>query len=128
MAEQPKAGTVAWQDLTVHDAEKVRDFYAAVVGWRPEPVPMTGYEDYNMVAASTGAPVAGVCHARGANAALPPQWLLYVVVDDLDASLRAARAQGGAVVDGPRGMGEQLFAVVRDPAGAHIGLVGRPRR
>jgi predicted enzyme related to lactoylglutathione lyase len=27
-------GTIAWTDLTVPDAEKVRDFYAAVVGWR----------------------------------------------------------------------------------------------
>jgi predicted enzyme related to lactoylglutathione lyase len=118
-----RLGTVVWQDLTVANAERVRDFYAAVVGWRPEPVEMTGYADYNMVSPATGEPAAGICHARGSNAGLPPQWLLYVVVEDLDASLRAAVASGGSVVDGPRGMGEQLFAVVRDPAGAHLALL-----
>ena len=124
----PKVGVVAWQDLTVPDAEKLRDFYAAVVGWRPEPVEMTGYSDYNMAVPSTGEPAAGVCHARGANAKLPPQWLIYVVVEDLDASLKACIAGRGAVVDGPRGMGEQVFAVIRDPAGAYIGLIGRPKK
>lgn len=128
MAIAPRAGSVVWQDLTVANAERVRDFYAAVVGWRPEPVEMTGYVDYNMVAPATGEPVAGICHARGPNASLPPQWLLYVTVGDLDASLRAAVTSGGAVVDGPRGVGEQLFAVVRDPAGAHIALLAKTGR
>jgi predicted enzyme related to lactoylglutathione lyase len=126
-AKSPKSGTIAWQDLTVPDAPKLRDFYAAVVGWRPEPVDMGGYADFNMMATGTGKPAAGVCHARGANAKLPPQWLIYVVVDDLEASLRRCVEQGGLVVDGPRGRGEQIFAVIRDPAGAHIGLVSPPR-
>ena len=124
MADQPKPGTVVWQDLTVHDAERLRDFYASVVGWRPEPVEMGGYADFNMVAPATGAPAAGVCFARGTNAKLPPQWLIYVQVADLDASLQSCVDGGGVVVDGPRGMGEQRFAVIRDPAGAHMGLIG----
>jgi hypothetical protein len=84
---------------------------------------MGGYSDFNMVAPD-GQPAAGICHARGANARLPPQWLLYVTVENLEASLEACLERGGVVVDGPRGMGEQRFAVVRDPAGAHVGLVG----
>jgi predicted enzyme related to lactoylglutathione lyase len=123
----PKPGTVVWHDLTVGDAERVRDFYAAVVGWRAEPVAMTGYDDYNMIVPTTGEPAAGVCHARGVNAALPPQWLVYVVVEDLPSALRRCVEKGGQVVDGPRGMGEQTVAVVRDPAGAHIALLDTPR-
>ena len=69
-------------------------------------------------------PAAGVCFARGQNAKLPPQWLIYVSVADLDASVAACLARGGVVVDGPRGMGEQRLAVIRDPAGAHLGLLG----
>jgi len=124
MATDSKIGTVGWQDLTVPDAERLRDFYASVVGWRAEPVDMGGYADFNMVAPATGEPAAGVCFARGANAKLPPQWLIYVTVADLDASVKACLDGGGTVVDGPRGMGEQRFAVIRDPAGAHMGLVG----
>lgn len=114
-------GTIGWHDLTVGDAPAVRDFYADVVGWRPAPVPMDGYEDFNMTA-PTGEAVAGVCHARGPNADLPPVWLSYVIVEDIDASLEAARSGGGSVVLGPKSMGAARYAVITDPAGATIGL------
>ena len=32
--KKPAVGTIAWRDLTVKDAEKVRDFYAQAVGWK----------------------------------------------------------------------------------------------
>jgi len=121
--EKPGVGKVVWQDLTVPNATAVRDFYAAVVGWRHDPVEMGGYADFNMIPPGADVPAVGICHARGTNAKLPPQWLLYVQVADLDASLRACVERGGQVIDGPRGMGEQRFAVVRDPAGAHLGLI-----
>jgi uncharacterized protein len=129
MAEKKKAeaGSVVWHDLTVAAAADLRDFYAAVTGWRPEPVPMTGYSDYNMVAPASGEPAAGICHARGMNARLPPQWLMYVVVENLPEALQRCLEKGGRIVDGPRGMGEQTVAVIRDPAGAHVALVDKPK-
>lgn len=117
----PTPGSVAWRDLTVDDAEAVRDFYVAVVGWRPEGVSMGEYDDWNMVGPG-GTPVAGVCHARGSNAGLPPVWLLYLVVEDLDASLEAVREGGGEVVRPARAMGDARWAVIRDPAGAAVAL------
>ena len=122
MADQPKPGRVAWQDLTVQHAEAIRDFYAAVVGWRADPVEMGGYSDFNMVAPD-GTPAAGVCHARGANARLPPQWLLYVTVEDLERSMARCAELGGEVIAGPRKMGDGArYCVIRDPAGAVAGL------
>jgi predicted enzyme related to lactoylglutathione lyase len=35
---RPEVGSVGWIDLTVPEAEEVRDFYSAVVGWKSEPV------------------------------------------------------------------------------------------
>ena len=126
--EVPPFGVVAWTDLTVSDAETVRDFYKAVVGWEAVPVPMGAYADYQMNAAGTDQPVAGVCHARGVNADLPPQWLLYVTVPDIDASIRACTDGGGSVIAGPRGMGAYgRFCVIRDPAGAVMALLEAPR-
>lgn len=108
-----------WMDLTVPDAAKVRDFYANVAGWQVEPIPMDGYEDYVMKAAGSGEAVAGICHARGDNQHQPPQWLIYITVADLSASLSAVEKLGGKVLVGPRGGGEMgHFAVVQDPAGA----------
>lgn len=115
-------GTIGWHDLTVPDAERVRDFYARVVGWKPEPVPMDGYSDFSMINSASGEPVAGICHARGANAGLPAQWLIYLVVPDLDTALATVADAGGELLTPPRGAGSGRFAVIRDPAGAVCGL------
>jgi uncharacterized protein len=116
----PKIGTIGWVDLTVDDAPRVRDFYSAVVGWTPQSVSMGTYEDYGMNSGPTS--VAGICHARGVNANIPPAWLIYVVVADLAASLAACQAHGGDVIDGPRSMGGGQMAIIRDPAGAVCAL------
>jgi hypothetical protein len=118
----PAAGSIAWADLTVPDAVRVRDFYAGVVGWTVTPVDMDGYEDFCLNEPASGRTVAGVCHARGSNANLPPVWLLYVTVADLDASLARVAALGGAPVTPVRDMGGSRMAVVRDPAGAMLAL------
>jgi len=121
--EVPTPGSIMWRDLTVPDAEAIQRFYAAVVGWRAEP-----FEgDFNMMAPGDPSPVAGICYARGANANLPPQWLMYVAVPDLAASVEAARRGGGTIVDGPRELGSGRLCVIRDPAGAVVALY-EPRR
>ena len=121
------SGRIGWVDLTVDDAEGVRDFYARVAGWRPLPVDMDGYSDFNMLAPDEDEPVAGVCRARGSNAGLPPAWLVYITVDDLDAAVADAKSLGGAVISEAQGsVGEPRFAVLRDPAGAAFALAEMP--
>jgi predicted enzyme related to lactoylglutathione lyase len=114
-----------WNDLTVAEAEMVRDFCSAVVGWKFEPVEMGGYSDYNMNLPSSGQPVAGVCHARGVNADLPAQWLLYVAVESLDRSVERCLEHGGRILAGPKDMGSHSrYCVIQDPAGAVIAVIG----
>jgi predicted enzyme related to lactoylglutathione lyase len=120
---EPKYGQISWRDLTVPNAEEVRDFYAAVVGWTFTDHPMGDYADYNVHAGGSDTPpVAGIVHARGINAHVPPQWLMYVTVESVDASVAAAVRLGGEAVIGPADMGGGRWAVVRDPAGAVIAL------
>lgn len=120
---KPEVGSVAWADLTVPEAETLRDFYRDVTGWKPAPVSMGDYSDYTMNTPGDDRPVAGVCHARGDNADLPPQWLIYIVVADLDASMARCVELGGKVVVGPRAMGSQArLCVIQDPAGAVAAL------
>lgn len=118
-----KPGTIMWTDLTVPDAERVRDFYAEVVGWRPSPVDMGEYEDFNMLPLGSDAPAAGVCHARGMNADMPPVWMVYIVVADIEPSLQACQRLGGRILAGPKGEPGGRFAVIQDPAGAVAALV-----
>ena len=118
-----EVGTINWTDLTVPNAEAVRDFYSKVVGWQPEPVAMGDYSDYNMNSPESGKPIAGVCHARGANANLPAQWMIYITVANLDESIAQCRAHGGKVLVGPKGMGGKArYCVIQDPAGAVAAL------
>jgi uncharacterized protein len=124
MSTPPRPGTITWQDLTVPDAEALRDFYASVVGWKAQPVRTGDYADFNMTA--DGQSVAGVCHARGLNADLPAQWLIYITVEDLEHSIEECQRLGGSVIAPPRGLSGGRFCVIRDPAGAVCALYQPP--
>lgn len=121
-AHTPAVGTVGWKDLTVDNAERVRDFYMAVAGWTAQPIDMGGYDDYVMLPPGGGEPVGGICHRRGANGDIPAQWLLYIVVADLALALEQVVQRGGKVFTAPRTAGGGQFAVIADPSGAVSGL------
>lgn len=116
-------GRIEWVDLTVGDGERIKNFYANVVGWKTEDVDMGSYSDFNMNLPDSGETIAGICHARGSNANIPSQWLLYVRVANVDDSAEQCEKRGGKVLDGPRRMGGSNFCVVEDPAGAVMALV-----
>lgn len=116
-------GAIEWCDLTVNDADTIQNFYCDVVGWKSGAVSMGDYNDFNINLPESGETIAGVCHARGSNANLPAQWLMYVRVEDVDASADKCRALGGKILDGPRNMGKMRFCVIQDPEGAVLALV-----
>lgn len=116
-------GKIEWMDLTVDNATRVKDFYAKVVGWSTEGVAMGSYDDFNMNLPGSNTTVAGICHARGSNANLPAQWLVYVRVADVTESATACKARGGKVIEGPRRMGSSNFVVIEDPEGAVMALI-----
>ena len=122
--EQPKIGSIVWQDLTVSNAPEVRDFYCQAVGWTYTDHDMEEYNDFNINLPGTAETVAGICHARGTNANIPPQWLIYISVADVAESARRCEELGGKVIDGPRTMGGATFCVIQDPAGAIAALFG----
>jgi hypothetical protein len=123
--ERYRPGALVWLDLTVEDADTIRDFYRDVVGWTVEGLDMGGYEDWVLSDPNSGMPVAGVCSARGANVGLPAVWLAYVAVADLDIALARCEERGGTVLHRRGEPGSGRLAIVRDPADAVIGLVER---
>lgn len=127
MSEQqkPEAGSLSWFDLTVPNADDVKDFYSKVIGWKYEPVPMANgeYNDYNMKAPESDLTVTGVCHSKGVNADIPAQWLLYFTVKDLDKCIEECNTNGGKVVAKPKNMSNYgRYCVIEDPAGAVCAL------
>ena len=120
MSEQ--TGKIGWIDITVDDANGLRDFYADVVGLVPDAVSMGEYDDFNMTMPASGEPVCGICHAHGSNKDLPGGWMVYFVVDDVDASAAACTAKGGNILVEPRGLAGGRFCVIEDPSGATAAL------
>jgi uncharacterized protein len=82
-------GAITWTDLTVEDADGIRDFYSHVVGWNFEFVSMGEYIHYSMLHPEIKKTVAGICHARISNADLPSQWLIYITVANIRESVEA---------------------------------------
>jgi len=63
--------------------------------------------------------VAGVCHATGVNKDLPAQWMMYIKVADLDASIAQVVKLGGSVLTAIKKLSASShYAVIKDPAGA----------
>jgi predicted enzyme related to lactoylglutathione lyase len=127
MSEQqkPEVGSLSWFDLTIPNAEEVRDFYSKVIGWKYQPVPMEKgkYNDYNMIAPRSDLTVTGVCHAQGVNKNLPPQWMLYFTVEDLDKCVEECNSNGGKIIAEAKDMGNYgRYCVIKDPAGAVCAL------
>jgi len=120
-------GRIYWLDLTVPNASETRDFYRQVIGWSAQDVEMedgnASYADYNMLG-EDGTPAAGICHARGSNADLPPVWMLYLPVADLAESIRRVEEEGGKVQKAVTGEnGAHVYAAVQDPVGVWFALV-----
>ena len=121
--KKKEVGTITWIDLTVENAEEIKNFYSRVVGWKSEPFDMGGYHDFTMNPPHSGNPAAGICHAKGTNTGLPPQWLIYITVDNVDKSAKQCVELGGKLIVEPKNMGEHSrFCVIEDPAGAVTAL------
>jgi hypothetical protein len=122
-------GQQVWLDLSVKDAEKIKDFYQSVLGWQVNAVDMTDntgekYQDYAMSVEDEQNAVAGVCHAKGTNATLPPVWIPYFSVANVDDAVTKIKAHGGQLLTEIKSMGNDRYAMVQDPAGAVFAIYG----
>jgi predicted enzyme related to lactoylglutathione lyase len=114
------AGTFCWVELSTSDLEAAKGFYAGVLGWEIEDVPVGDGMVYAM-ARLDGKDVAALQPLR--NERVPPNWLNYVAVDDADAAAARAGELGATVAVPPFDvMDAGRMALVIDPQGAMLGL------
>ena len=59
---------------------------------------------------------------RVKNAKLPPQWLVYITVENVQKSAKRCADLGGKIIDGPRDLSGKPFCVIQDPAAAYAAL------
>ncbi len=111
-------GKFVWFEHLSADVPAARRFYEALFGWHTEAMPM-GARTYSMIM-NGGNAIGGYFSAP---AGVPPNWLGYLSVDDVDASHRAALAAGASERMAPTNIGEVgRSSVIADPTGAVLAL------
>jgi uncharacterized protein len=115
-------GEVAMANAVTHfeihgkDGKKTQGFYASVFGWS---IDADNPMNYGMVSAPGGEGIGGgIAQAMG-----QPMVTIYVEVEDLDATLKAAESLGGKTILPPSDVpGGPRLAQFADPDGNVIGL------
>ena len=112
-------GKFFWYDVMTTDTAAAKKFYGDVIGWGAQDsgAPGMNYTVFNV----KGQGVAGLMpipeDAR--KAGVPPAWMGYIAVDDVDRAAARVVKEGGKVMRQPWDVpGVIRIAVVADPQGA----------
>lgn len=111
-----RPGLFCWEELHTPDMAAAKKFYGAIFGWTGK-----GEGDGYWHWQSAGKDIGGMMPLQGPS--VPPNWLGYIAVSDVDADTAKAKALGGKVVMEPIDMPKVgKFSVVQDPTGATFAL------
>ena len=113
-------GKICYVEIPAIDVEASAAFYEAVFGWRlrKRGDGATAFDD-------TIGEVSGTW-VTGRQPASDPGLLLYVMVDDAEATVEAIVAHGGELVRAIGGDAPEMTARFRDPGGNVIGIYQEP--
>jgi len=121
--EKPAHGTVCWNELMTRDVPAAEKFYSELIGWKPVDSGMPGVK-YTMF--KVGEKDAGGLMQMPPDvpAQVPPHWMAYIAVDEVDKLAGKTKELGGQVLHGPEDIPNVgRFCVIQDPTGAVIGLI-----
>ena len=116
-------GTVIWNELNTRDAEKAKDHYGKLLGWTFET--KTEHNNY-IIASYEGRMVGGILDINPFPnpESIPPHWLTYFGVKDIDAALKTLTDEGGTILRPAFEVPEiGQIAIALDSVGACIGLM-----
>lgn len=115
------AGAMCWNEMYTRDTAKAREFFGALFGWEFER--QEGMDDYYSIK-NKGRFNGGMMGMTADFGDMPPNWLVYLSVADIDAAVAKVSELGGTVFGPVRDAGEVgRFAMIQDPAGASLALI-----
>jgi predicted enzyme related to lactoylglutathione lyase len=117
-------GTPNWVDLQSPDQAGAKAFYAGLLGWTYDDMPMGPDAVYSMAKLGDGVVSAIAPQSPELAAAKAPAiWNTYIAVDNADEATERARAAGGTVAMEPFDIPQAgRMAFVLDPAGTPVAL------
>jgi predicted enzyme related to lactoylglutathione lyase len=120
MPPTPTNGKICYVEMPASDIKSSADFYSKVFGWkiRQRGDGRTAFDD--AVGQVSGTWVGGRSPAS------EPGLLVYIMVDNVAATLDTIVANNGQVVQPIGGDAPEITARFRDPAGNVIGLYQQP--
>jgi len=116
-------GHFHWNELMTHDAEAAKTFYGDIIGWTFNGMPDPQGGTY-WIGMDGERPAGGIFDLNGKKEfeGLPPQWMSYLAVDDVDARVEAATKAGAKVVQPAMDIpGVGRIVMIQDAGGAVIG-------
>lgn len=116
----PTGGVFVWDELHTTDVEGAKAFYREVIGWSANDTDMGGGVTYTIFE-SGGEQRGGCMMIRQPD--MPPNWLTYIGVDDVDGKCKEAEDLGAQKMVDPMDIpGVGRFAGLIDPTGAAFAL------
>ena len=114
-------GSWIWYELMTPDPVGAKAFYEAVVGWSMTTAHGESDTDYGFITAQDGAMTGGVLPMSPdmAQHGARPCWLVYIGVDNVDASVAAIEQAGGKCLKAPWDVAKAgRVALISDCCGA----------
>jgi predicted enzyme related to lactoylglutathione lyase len=116
VANEP--GAMGWNELYTKDIEGSRKFYSELFGWKLKISPE--YTEAHVGDIATG----GMMQITEQMPGVPPHWMPYFLVDDVDATANTAKSKGGQVHVGPMDIPNVgRFAIIMDPQHANFAVI-----
>jgi predicted enzyme related to lactoylglutathione lyase len=124
--DREKHGEICWHELLSSDAPAGLAFYEKLFGWKKHSeFDMGPMGKYLLFGKEEGKDLGGM-FTKSKDMPMPPAWIYYVRVDDLDASVERAKSKGGKLMNGPMEVpGGMRIAQLTDPQGAFFALHGK---
>jgi predicted enzyme related to lactoylglutathione lyase len=116
-------GRFNWYELMTSDTGAAGKFYETVIGWKAAPMGQAGDGSVYTVFETPEGGVAGMMKIPAEVAGMPPSWMGYIAVDNVDDYTKRYEAAGGTVHRPPADIPDVgRFSVVSDPQGAAVNL------
>lgn len=115
-------GEFCWAELMTNDPQQAKDFYSALLGWEFQDLEIDGHGTYSIVKAGEK-DIGGIMKIPNSQQHIPPRWMSYIMVEDLDATIKKVSSLNGHIKVPVTSIGQYgRFSVVKDPTGAYIAL------
>jgi len=121
-----EVGEASWHELMTTDAPAAMKFYSEVFGWTPSETmdmgPMGKYHMFNRPHGMIG----GMMNKPPEMANVPPHWMIYFRVPDINTATDRITKNGGKILNGPMEVpGGDWVVNAMDPQGAAFSLHAR---